>query len=368
MVRLDSELKWGIVSSIKRHGNASKCAREMKVSRESVLRWWTCYKATKTVDCKKPRGRQPSLSPEAADAALEMITEQGAGGAKAVAVRLRNEGITSKVLPKQTVIRAIRRAAADKGEKLVAHKGKPKKGLTANSKAKRLAFALANKTRNWASVMFTDRKRFHFAFPGSVVKPVQWKLASHDSSQHAVYQPNHTQTVNLYCGLTKFGVTACHLVAGTSKLQVSFTNKKGDKAKNITAAQYRQVMKDTLLPKGAQRFSHQGISTWTFQQDNDPTHNVAAQEISAYNTRRGSSVQLLENWPPNSPDLNIIENLWAYVQAKVDARACSSFELFQQAVLEELQFVPEQVINNLFKSLPKRMKAVIGRGGDKTKY
>jgi hypothetical protein len=368
MVRLNSEQKWGIVSCMKRHGNATKCARELKVSRESVLRWWKCYKATNTVDCKKPRGRQPSISHAAAVAALDMITEQGAGGAKAVAARLRKEGITSKVLKKDTVIRAIRRVAADKGDKLTAHKGKPRKGLTANSKAKRLAFARANKTRNWGSTMFTDRKRFHYAFPGSVVRPVQWKLASQKSSQHAVYQPNHTQSVNLYCGLTKVGVTACHLVAGTSKLQVSFTNKKGDKAKNITAAQYRHVLKDTLLPEGAKLFSHQGISTWTFQQDNDPTHSVAAQEISAYNTRRGSSVQLLKDWPPNSPDLNIIENLWAYVQTKVDARACSSFELFQQAVLEELQSVPQRVIKNLFKSLPKRMKAVIERDGDKTKY
>ena len=79
-------------------------------------------------------------------------------------------------------------------------------------------------------------------------------------------------------------------------------------------------------------------------------------------------MQLLENWPPNSPDLNIIENVWAYVQAKVNSMGCHTFEEFKDDVITEIRAVPKQYITKLYKSLPKRMAAVIEGEGGKTKY
>jgi transposase len=71
MARLTPELKWSIVSYMKRYENASKCAELLKVSRETVLRWWKRYQTTNTVDCKKPKGRQPVLTPAAANSISE---------------------------------------------------------------------------------------------------------------------------------------------------------------------------------------------------------------------------------------------------------------------------------------------------------
>lgn len=82
----------------------------------------------------------------------------------------------------------------------------------------------------------------------------------------------------------------------------------------------------------------------------------------------GTSVQLLPNWPPSSPDLNIIENVWAYVQEKVDARGCETFDQFKQAVINEIQAVPKEYIAKLYQSLPKRMANVMENNGGKTKY
>jgi hypothetical protein len=49
---------------------------------------------------------------------------------------------------------------------------------------------------------------------------------------------------------------------------------------------------------------------WFFQQDNDPAHRLASSYLKAWNAKHASSVQLLKNWPPNSPGLNLIENIW----------------------------------------------------------
>jgi transposase len=163
-------------------------------------------------------------------------------------------------------------------------------------------------------------------------------------------------------------VTVVHMVAGTSKHKSDHKNKKGSPAKNITASEYREVMTKTLLPEGQKLFTTQGISTWYFQQDNDPSHANAKQIIQEWNANKGSSVKLLDGWPPNSPDLNIIENVWAWVQAEVDKLGCKTFDEFKAAVALKVAEVPKAMISNLYRSLDKRLSKVCQNEGGATKY
>jgi hypothetical protein len=128
------------------------------------------------------------------------------------------------------------------------------------------------------------------------------------------------------------------------------------------------VVLDTFLPQGTAMFSTQGMGSWVLQQDNDPTHRVAVDAIKEWNAKRGSSITLLPSWPPSSPDLNPIENMWSYVDARVQAQGPTSFEAFKQAIIHELGHVPRNVLHNLINSMPRRMDQVIKREGDKTKY
>ena len=36
------------------------------------------------------------------------------------------------------------------------------------------------------------------------------------------------------------------------------------------------------------------------------------------------NVQVLEDWPSNSPDLNLVENLWGYMEHKLKNRVCTT--------------------------------------------
>jgi hypothetical protein len=83
---------------------------------------------------------------------------------------------------------------------------------------------------------------------------------------------------------------------------------------------------------------------------------------------KGSSVSVLPNWPPNSPDLNLIENVWAWVQQEVDKKGCKSFEEFEAAVKSKLAAVPKKHLTNLWASMGKRLQAVIDAEGGPTKY
>lgn len=106
------------------------------------------------------------------------------------------------------------------------------------------------------------------------------------------------------------------------------------------------------------------------QQDNDPTHpKVATKKIAAWNGSplQGFRVELL-SWPPPSPDLSPIENVWGIVQRQVDAMGCRNFKEFEHAVLEKLKHLPQQTLVKMYNNMNKRMKLVIKANGDRTTY
>jgi hypothetical protein len=175
--------------------------------------------------------------------------------------------------------------------------------------------------------------------------------------------------VNLYAGITAFGITKPQLVTGTTGFRTDFKNKEGKDSKNITQAEYAIVL-DTLAKEGKRIFNiSQSLSQFTLQQDNDPAHKAAQGVIDAWNDKNpGTTIKLLPQWPPNSPDLNPIENLWAWAQAEVDRKGCETFDEYKQCVQDTLQNVPLSVLKGLVGSMKRRIQACINNNGGKTKY
>lgn len=107
-----------------------------------------------------------------------------------------------------------------------------------------------------------------------------------------------------------------------------------------------------------------------FQQDNDPTHKKASQvAVGMWNQKHpGGNVRILQSWPPHSPNLSPIKNVWAYVQAKVDKAGCQTFKEFKACVLKTLKEVPQRVLDNLCKSMRNRLWECKKNKGGKAKY
>ncbi|GFV85946.1 transposable element Tcb2 transposase [Trichonephila clavipes] len=94
-------------------------------------------------------------------------------------------------------------------------------------------------------------------------------------------------------------------------------------------------------------------SNFTFQQDNDPKHTAfVVKEGLLYHCRN----QL--NTPPQSPDLNVIENLWSHLERAVQNQITNKEQL--KSVLQEewLNIAPETT-RHLVESMPRRLEAVI---------
>lgn len=128
----------------------------------------------------------------------------------------------------------------------------------------------------------------------------------------------------------------------------------------MTADSYIAILKRNLK-ESARKVGLE--KKFIFQQDNDPKHT--AHKTTAY--FRASRTKLLE-WPPQSPDLNPIENLWSILDQNVDKGDVTNRDKLFEALEKAWMNINPQHIRNLVESMPRRLQSVIEAKGGHTKY
>ena len=76
------------------------------------------------------------------------------------------------------------------------------------------------------------------------------------------------------------------------------------------------------------------------QQDNAPAHD----SILSKTWFSENGLEILENWPPNSPDINIMENVWSLLKKSVFQRHPKNIEELWAFCQEELERIPLEYI------------------------
>jgi len=102
---------------------------------------------------------------------------------------------------------------------------------------------------------------------------------------------------------------------------------------------------------------------WWFQQDNAPQHTSHLAQRWFHN----HGVDLLD-FPPYSPDLNPIENLWSILKARVEARLARTTDEVERVLKEEWETLDKELLTSLAHSMPTRCAAVVANHGHKAPY
>lgn len=216
--------------------------------------------------------------------------------------------------------------------------------LTEFDLQRRLAFA--NEHLNWtedkwAHVFFSDETHFYLGHHGRtyVRRPVG---ASHDPKYMRQEKQLHGK-VSLWGCICAEGLGHAELYAGS-----------------LDSTRHRDILRHSLI-KSFREFYPTG--PWIFQQDNVRFHTTP--ETVTYLHEKG--VTLIE-WPPWSPDLNPIENLWNVLKARVYSRFPQSMEEMEAMIREEWADIDLKFISRICRSMPQRLQLLLDNNGHKISY
>lgn len=195
----------------------------------------------------------------------------------------------------------------------------------------------------WKNVIFTDESKYNLF--GSDGRVNVWRKPNQEMN------PKHLRPTVKHGGGHVMVWGACS-AAGVGKLH--FVEGIMEKM------QYLNILKNNLK-QSAEKL---GIKeTFHFYQDNDPKHTAGIiKEWLLYHCPR------VIKTPPQSPDLNIIENLWQKLEVEIRKHEISNKNDLKKVLLEEWEKISPDYTKKLVESIPSRLKSVIHQKGYPTKY
>lgn len=331
MGKISEENKWKIVNMIGNGESQRKVARDLKIG-QTTVRWiWKKYLETGSIENKMRSGRPQKLNVMQERILCRNSRRYPFNTAREV----YNDSMGLPSISVCTARRYLRR------NNLFGRIAVKKPLLNKKQIKNRLLWckAYAALTPNdWKKCVFTDESRFEI----------------HSTRRRYVRRQIGHRFKNAYiCKTVKFGgysVMVWGAVKGDGLRMLKLCPVRLD------SSSYQTILEDGLLPF----LENDEI----FIQDGAPCHRSK----STIDFLENNGVCYMADWPAQSPDLNIIENLWSIVKKNVSKHTpMSKFNLWE-IVQSEWYKIENKIIIDLFDSIPRRIKAVLKNKGLNTKY
>ena len=108
------------------------------------------------------------------------------------------------------------------------------------------------------------------------------------------------------------------------------------------------------------------VNQWWFQHDGDSKYT--AKKTQDWLKLHVPRFVTKDEWPANSPDINLIENVWKQMDDNVKARHATTLNGLKRIIKDEWKKFSLENIKKLYNSYPRRLKQIIEREGGMSDY
>ena len=324
-----------IIDHLKSGLSARRVAKIFSCSPQSVIKLKNKFLKTQSVIDRPKSGRPPATTIHE-DRILRRVSLKNR---RLTAAEVRREA----QLQCKLSIRSIRHRLTKMG--LFGRSAAKKPMVSRQNRSLRVQFAQKYShwtAKEWQRVVFTDESKFN-------------RIQSDGRTfvrrrKNETYAPNCVQH-RFQCGGGSVMVWGCVSKFGPGPLV--FLNK------HLNGEKYCELLNNHFLSYYESKLPLNSI----FQQDNAPPHrSQLARSLIADNI-----IYNLE-WPPQSPDLNIIENVWNIMKRHLKNNPSKNLTELRTNIQSQWNSITSACIYKLCKSLPNRLRAIRRSRGYATKY
>lgn len=329
---LSPELRAAVVTLAAEGHGRNEIASMLPCSRPTVTQWTHRWRDERSLQDAERSGR-PRCTDDATDEAIADFAEE-------------KKFVTPKQIAAELALPVsddtVRRRLDEAG--LHGRVARAAPMWTPTHIRKRISFAggYARWTEaDWERVIFSDETHVELSPTGQIW--VQRPVGAEYDPQYVIPRRLHSERVTLWGCF-------CAREIGQAEIFVG----------EFDASKYVDVLQHNLLP-AARSFFPSG--QWWFQQDNAPQHTSRAAQRWFHN----NGVDCID-FPPLSPDLNPIENMWADLKRRVEQRRARTMEELEQHLKEEWEATSPTLLASLAHSMPARLAAVRANEGHYAGY
>lgn len=326
-LRKDSQIKNLIKEKLKAKITISSISKELNVSRSTIYKIKNGY-------VNKKSGTKLSYDEKKLKYQVERAIK---------AIENRKEKVLArKILPLLTEKISLRtlQSYLKKNDSFILRNVKQKIILTEDQMSTRVQICKGWFTEkiNFEKVIFSDECRFSLDGPDNFLS---WQLWSSNNQQFRRRRAFGGGSIMIYGFIGNDGFLSIKRIEG-----------------NLNGEKYASLLNDIVIPELQIRYGTDII----YQHDNARPH-ISKSVLKLFETRK---IQLL-NWPPYSPDINIIENVWRLLKdivydGDVIQNKNQVWERIENAVLEINRKEPSPIVN-MYTNYIQRILELIQRNG-----